>query len=99
HRRRDQSVRVSEAAGLRAVGHSELAVDVRQVELHGLLCHEELTGETVVRRTRRDETQQLELALGEAEGLVRRARLRNGLTRANARIGHAVEDRAAHDLP
>src|SRR4051812_45815105 len=69
------------------------------MELHGLLGHEELTGEPVVRRTRRDEAQELELTLGETEGLMRRARLRHGLTRADARVGHAVEDGAAHDLP
>src|SRR5262249_62248244 len=89
---------VSEAAGLRPVGHAELAVDVRQVELDRLLRNEELTGEPAVRRPRCDESKQLELALREAERGVRRLGLLRDAPGADRRVRQAMEDRAAHDL-
>src|SRR5581483_1770883 len=59
---RQQAVDLGPAAGFGAVRHSELPVDVREVELHGLLCHPEHPCELRVRHPFRDELEDLDLA-------------------------------------
>ena len=86
----DEPVQVREAAGLRAVGHAELAVDVREVELDRLLCDPELGADRAVRGAGGDEAEHLELTRGEPRGL---GRLGLGL-----RLGERVVDVAGHDL-
>ena len=58
---------------LGAVLHAELAVDVRQMELHGLGRDPELLRDLVVREAAGERAEDRQLALGEAEGLCARA--------------------------
>src|SRR4051812_49150280 len=72
-RGREEPVDVGVAARLRAVRHAELAVDVREVELDGLLGDAEARGDLAVGPALGDLLQDLVLAPGEAA--VRRRRL------------------------
>jgi hypothetical protein len=65
-------VLVGEACGLGAVLHAELAIDVRQVELHGLRRDPELLRDLVVRETacERFEDRELDRAVRLYEELV-----------------------------
>src|SRR3954447_26951122 len=78
----EQTVEVREPAGLCAIGHAQLLIDVGKVELDRLLCHPELGGHPAVRGAARDETQDLELArreqVGGSTGLPRRRARRRG---------------------
>ena len=65
----DQAVLVGEARGLGPVRHAELAVDVRQVELDGLLGDPELLADRLVRKASRDRRQDRGLAFGQPRGL------------------------------
>ena len=79
-----EPVLVRDARRLGAVLHAELAVDVREVELHGLRRDPELLRDLVVREPARERAENGELALRETEGLWRsrarrpRRRLRCG---------------------
>jgi hypothetical protein len=50
----------------RPVRHAQLAVDVRQVELHGLLGDPELLSDRIMRQAARQRLQDRRLALGQA---------------------------------
>jgi hypothetical protein len=67
----DEPVLERVARGLRPVRDAELAVDVRQVELHRLLRDPELLADRVVREAAGEGPQDRRLALGEAGGLGR----------------------------
>ena len=62
----DEPVLVGDARRLGAVLHAELAVDVRQVELHRLRRDPELLGDLVVREAARQRPEDRDLALGQA---------------------------------
>src|SRR5207248_2935847 len=72
HRFGEQAVQLSPAAGLGAIRHVELAIDVREVELHRLLGHPEHAGKLPVRMAFGDELQDLELTLREPRLVLRR---------------------------
>ena len=77
-RQLDQTVLIREASRLGPVGHVELPVDVREVELHGLLRDPELLRDRLVREPARERLQDRRLALGEAgrlDGVVLRTLL------------------------
>jgi len=59
----DQAVLVGVPRGLGAVLDVELAIDVRQMELHGLLRDPELLADRLVREAARDRRQNRRLAL------------------------------------
>ena len=65
----DEPVLERVARRLGPVRHAELAVDVRQVELHRLLGDPELLADRVVRKAPRQRLQDRRLALGQAGGL------------------------------
>src|SRR6185437_7920963 len=57
--------------GLGPVRHAELAVDVGQVELDGLLGHPELLADRLVREPARDRREDRRLTLGQTGGTSR----------------------------
>src|SRR5580765_2554680 len=64
----DEPVLVREASGLGAVCHTELAVNLGEVELDGLLGHPQLLRDRVVRQASRESGENRGLAFGEAGG-------------------------------
>src|SRR3954447_14471341 len=87
----EQTVEVREPAGLCAIGHAQLLIDVGKVELDRLLCHPELGGHAAVRCSARDETQDLELAGRQQVGSA------TGVPRGGVRRREGVEQVAGQD--
>src|SRR4029078_9807015 len=75
-----------------AARYTQLAIDVRQVELHGLLGHEEPLGDFPVRATRLERLEYRQLARAQAD-------LFQGAQRAHAGSIERTEDRSPHHLP
>ena len=74
--RSQQAVQLGPACSLRAIRDVELAIDVREVELHRLLRHPEHLGERCVRVPLGDQLEDLPLAPRQVDelGVVRRGR-------------------------